>query len=963
MATAIQDAAKTNAATTRQLARLDERLDAQAQALERFHDRPPSLEEDDPDPDVTAIAGTGTLKTARVAWQGETAGASASQGALGRGTTRESARGSGTNNTATGGAGFLGGGGIGGAGGGGVGGASGGGFIRGLKSEIRGLVESQVPQTVERAILLALVQEEVLADAKCWTGKTYQHNRQEAAPARTEQGKPSVKCAKKAELHALTVEKEAEIIVDEVLNVMIILVDSGSSGSFLNTGLAEKLKCQIQKTEAVSVKLPNEQSLHCDSLVPDFTWWTQGETFHTPMRMLNIGAYDAILGVDWLKRHGPIKGDWITKKIKITNAGKRFWLQGITLEEQTTLCELPIEQLAKWTKGNDVWALAVLRPEMEHITEPIPNAVQEVLDEFATVFAEPTTLPPARPYDHTIPLKPDATPFNVCPYRYSPEHKDEIERQIRNMIASGLIAPSMSPFASPVLLVQKKDGTWRFCVDYRRLNELTIRNVFPMPVIDELLDELAGAYVFSKLDLCAGYHQIRMHPADEAKTAFKTNQGHYQFKVMPFGLCNAPATFKCVMNEVLSPCLRRSVLVFMDDILVYSQSMEEHVFHLKEVLQLLQGQQLFVKRSKCTFAADKLEYLGHIISAEGVATDPSKTQAMADWPIPLSITEIRGFLGLTGYYRKFVSHYGIIAKPLTNLLKKKSFEWSEQATEAFQALKEAMLSTPMLSLPNFQKQFVVETDAYNPKSWTSHLPLVEFWYKSSVHSSLGCSPFKALYGLEPNMGALPDMSQAEESPVTDILTERAAQLTVLKENLARAQNHMKRNADKKRVEKEFSVEDKVLLKLQPYAQASVVNMSYPKLAYKFFGPFKVLERIGKAAYMLELPANSKVHDVFHVSQLKEFHPYYTQVFATLPKLPSLDSVDTEPEAILDRRLVKKGNVAVPQVLIKWLGIPADSPTWEDWEVLKMRFPNVLAWGQASTSPGGIVTTDGIDDVP
>lgn len=251
----------------------------------------------------------------------------------------------------------------------------------------------------------------------------------------------------------------------------------------------------------------------------------------------------------------------------------------------------------------------------------------------------------------------------------------------------------------------------------------------------------------------------------------------------------------------------------------------------------------------------------------------------------------------------------------------------------------------------------------NPKSWTSHLPLAEFWYNSSVHSSLGCSPFKALYGHEPDMGALPDMSQAEESPVTDILTERAAQLTVLKENLARAQNRMKRNADKKRVEKEFSVEDKVLLKLQPYAQASVVNRPYPKLAYKFFGPFKVLERIGKAAYRLELPANNKVHDVFHVSQLKEFHPDYTPVFATLPKLPSLDSVDTEPEAILDRRLVKKGNAAVPQVLIKWLGIPADSPTWEDWEVLKMRFPNVLAWGQASTSPGGIVTTDGIDDVP
>lgn len=295
--------------------------------------------------------------------------------------------------------------------------------------------------------------------------------------------------------------------------------------------------------------------------------------------------------------------------------------------------------------------MAVIQQDKEHSSTDIPAVVQPILDKFSGLFAEPASLPPARPYDHAIALKPEAVPFNVRPYRYSSEHKDEIERQIRAMLEAGLITASMSPFASPVLLVQKKDGSWQFCVDYRRLNELTVKNVFPMPVIDELLDELAGATIFSKLDLRAGYHQIRMRAEDEAKTAFKTHHGHYQFKVMPFGLCNAPATFQCVMNEVLSPCLRRSVLVFMDDILVYSHTLEDHVAHLQEVLTLLQQHKLFVKRSKCSFDCDRLEYLGHIISSQGVATDPSKTQAMADWPQPQTITELRGFLGLTGYYK------------------------------------------------------------------------------------------------------------------------------------------------------------------------------------------------------------------------------------------------------------------------------------------------------------------------
>jgi hypothetical protein len=294
----------------------------------------------------------------------------------------------------------------------------------------------------------------------------------------------------------------------------------------------------------------------------------------------------------------------------------------------------------------------------------------------------------------------------------TPKELAELMVQLNELLDKGYIRPSFSPWGDPSLFVKKKDQSLRLCIDYRPLNVITIKNKYPLPRIDILFDQLTGARVFYKVDLRSGYHQIKIRPEDVPKTAFSTRYGLYEYLVMSFGLTNAPAHFMYLMNSVFMSELDKFVVVFIDDILIYSKSEEEHAQHLGVILQRLRDHQLYAKFSKCAFWLREVPFLGHIISAEGIAVDPSKVQEVLDWKSPRSVTQICSFLRLAGYYHRFIPNFSKITKPMTQLLEKETkFKWSPQCEEAFLTLKKLLTTTPVLAQPNIEKPFDVYCDA------------------------------------------------------------------------------------------------------------------------------------------------------------------------------------------------------------------------------------------------------------
>ena len=379
-----------------------------------------------------------------------------------------------------------------------------------------------------------------------------------------------------------------------------------------------------------------------------------GIDFFITLKILPLSCYDIILGMDWLEMHSPMEVHWKLKWMSFLHQNTKITLQGVQ-PDLTTCPPISSFDVKILQKNDDLWCVLQLYSlNQEDNIQNLPSEIAALVNKFSYLFEKPTDLPPKRPYDHSVQLIPGAQPFRLRPYRYNPAQKDEIEKQVNELLQNGMIQASVSPFASPVLLVKKKTGDWRLCVDYRRLNALTVKDKFPLPVIDEFMDELAGSKWFISLDMRSGFHQIRMKEANQYKTAFQTHHGHFEYKVMPYGVTGGPATFQRVMNWVLAPLLRVCVIVFIDDILIYSKSWEQHLEHVAAVFQLLQEHQFRIKLSKCSFAKQELPYLGHIISAHGVATDPGKIKIVQNWPVPSSVKELRSFLGMAGYYRKFV---------------------------------------------------------------------------------------------------------------------------------------------------------------------------------------------------------------------------------------------------------------------------------------------------------------------
>nr|GEY65261.1 putative reverse transcriptase domain-containing protein [Tanacetum cinerariifolium] len=448
-----------------------------------------------------------------------------------------------------------------------------------------------------------------------------------------------------------------------------VLFDSGSDKTFVNTSFSHLIDINLVRLNtSYEVELADGRVASTNIVLKGCTINLVGHLFKIDLMPIKLGTFDVIIDMDCL-----------VEQDAVIMCGSQLFVAHVTEKE----------------------------PQEKRI-EDVP-----VIRDFLEVFPDDLPgLPPPWKVEFRIDLTPGAAPVARAPYRLAPSEMKELAKQLQELSKKGFIHPSSSPWGAPLLFVKKKDESFRMCINYRELNKLTVKNRYPLPRIDDLFDQLQGSSVYSKIVLRTGYHQLRIREEDIPITAFRTRYGHYEFRVMPFGLTNSLAVFMDLMNRVCKPYLDKFVIIFIYDILIYSKDKEEHEEHLKTILELLKREQLYEKFSKCDFWLDSVQFLGHVIGSEGVHVDPVRIAAIKNWATPTTPTEVRQFLGLAGYYRRFIEGFSLISKPLTKLTQKnKKFEWETETKDAFQTLKQKLCCAPILSLPEGSDDFVVYYDA------------------------------------------------------------------------------------------------------------------------------------------------------------------------------------------------------------------------------------------------------------
>jgi len=492
------------------------------------------------------------------------------------------------------------------------------------------------------------------------------------------------------------------------------LIDTGASHNFISVEEAKRLGLKVVGG-AGSVKAVNSTAKPIQGIARGVKTTLGAWVGHLDLSVVPLDDFKVVLGMEFLDQvmAFPIP---FANTMCILDGEKTCVVPTVRSTKSDTKV-LSAMQFEKGLKRDEESYLAILKEYDDEESSPqliMPKQVRDILDEFKDVMPEelPKRLPPRREVDHQIDLEPGAKPPAMSPYRMAPPELAELRKQLKGLVDAGFIRPSKAPFGAPVLFQKKKDGSLRMCIDYRALNKVTIKNKYPIPLVADLFDQLGHARYFTKLDLRSGYYQVRIAEGDEPKTTCVTRYGSYEFLVMPFGLTNAPATFCTLMNKLFHPYLDQFVVVYLDDIVIYSRTVEEHVEHLRKVLQVLRDNELYVKKEKCSFAQEEVLFLGHKIKGGKLMMENTKVQTIQEWEPPTKVHELRSFLGLVNYYRRFIKGYSARAAPLTDLLKKnRPWEWSPECQHAFEDLKKAVCEDPVLSLPDHSKPFEVHTDA------------------------------------------------------------------------------------------------------------------------------------------------------------------------------------------------------------------------------------------------------------